>query len=49
MPIRIRCYDKLSHKQQLTEMARISAYFPGEAMACYADRKRELRILCGSV
>ena len=48
MPTRIRCCDKPPHEQQLTDMAGISAYFAGESLACYADRKPELRIVCGS-
>jgi hypothetical protein len=49
VPIRLRCCDKLFHERQLIEISGMSAYFAGESMECYADRKPELRIICGSV
>jgi len=49
MPIRIRCRDRPRDRAQPTEDKGINATLAAIPMACYTDRKPELRILCGSV
>jgi hypothetical protein len=49
MPIRIRCRDKPPDRQQAIERKWIITSSVRNPKACYyADRKQELRILCGS-
>jgi len=49
MPIRIRCRDKPRYRAQPNEYKELSASLAVAPMACYADRKPNFRVLCGSI
>ena len=49
MPIRVNCPDKPRDTAQPTEDTAARAPLPDDPEACYADRKLEFRMLCGSI
>ena len=49
MLTRITRHGKLWHGKEVTEAKGIIAALADGSTACYADRKPEFRILCGSI